>query len=226
MKPAGAWTGVDTRPSVSLGRSMPMPVPRAAASLPMRRRLSGGGAVLRGPWLLRAALRLPPGHALLRGGPTQAAHRFGQIHAQWLRRMGLAEIACYEGPQQEHWSCFAGRARGEVMVGQRKIVGIAQAWRRQAVLLSSGTLLSPVPWSMLAEALGSRAAQDLHHLEPTSVDATQCLGRLRSQAWAASLQSALDGALLTADAPTDPSAAVWAASVPRLGQPTPPSMWE
>lgn len=198
MKRACAWTGIDARPSLSLGRSLPMP--RTAAALPVRRRLSGGGAVLRGPWLLRAALRLSHGHGLLRGGPAQAARRFGQIHALWLRRMGLTEAACYEGPLQEHWSCFAGRVCGEVMVGQRKIVGIAQAWRRHAVLLSAGTLLSPVPWSMLAEAMGSRAAQDLHLLGPTSVDASECLGRLRPRFWAESLQSTLDDALLAADA--------------------------
>ncbi|HEY8708780.1 MAG TPA: ligase, partial [Burkholderiaceae bacterium] len=41
-------------------------------SLPVRLRSSGGGAVLSGPWLLRAAVVLPRSHPLVQNGLVAA----------------------------------------------------------------------------------------------------------------------------------------------------------
>ncbi len=194
MKPARIWTGIDRRASLSLGRSMHGL--QLAPLLPVRLRITGGGAVLRGPWMLRGALRLPREHELLRGGPAQAARWLGGVHAKWLRRMGMNHVACYEGPVLEHWSCFAGRVPGEVVLGGRKITGIAQAWKRHDVLLTSGTLLSAVPWRMLCDAMHHQRPFEADGLKARSIDAEQCLGHLSAQPWAESLFSTLSEALL------------------------------
>ena len=151
------WAGValDERVSLVLGRAWrTFPV---RPGIPVRLRASGGSAVLRGPWLLRAAVRLPPHHALLQGGPVAAARWLGGVHLQWLTGQGISHAQLYVGPTIDHWSCFAGRGPGEVLVGGRKIVGIAQAWRRHAVWLVSATLLTPPPWRLLCESMGHPA---------------------------------------------------------------------
>ena len=202
MKSVRVWTGIDERVSLSLGRSMRhWPTPTSTPpGLCVRRRLSGGGAVLRGPRLLRASVRLPRGHGVLGAGPATAARWFGQLHLRWLRRMGVPLAHCHEGPALEHWSCFAGRSCGEVLLGQRKIVGIAQAWRRDVVLIHSGTLLSDVPWALMADALGRNSPRELRDLHASTVGVQRCVGPILSQAWAASLATELEDALHTAGA--------------------------
>lgn len=202
MKPVRIWTGIDRRASLSLGRSMrrlkPIPL------LPVRLRITGGGAVLRGPWMLRSAVRLPREHVLLRGGPAQAARWLGGVHVTWLRRLGMTHIECYEGPVLEHWSCFSGRVPGEVVMGPQKITGIAQVWRRHDVLLTSGTLLSAVPWSLLCGAMHHDRPLEVDALKAWAIDAQQCLGPLPPQPWAESLFATLSEALLTGQ-PLDPN---------------------
>lgn len=203
MKPVRLWTGIDPHASLSLGRSMRGLQPTSL--LPVRWRITGGGAVLRGPWMLRGAVRLPREHELLRGGPAQAARWLGAVHVKWLRRMGMAHVECYEGPVLEHWSCFAGLVPGEVVMGPQKITGIAQAWRRHDVLLTSGTLLSAVPWSLLCDAMRHNRPFDVVALQARAIDAQQCLGPLPPQPWAGSLLATLSEALLTAQ-PLAPNA--------------------
>jgi lipoate-protein ligase A len=161
----------------------------------VRLRASGGSAVLRGPWLLRAAVRLPPHHALLQGGPVAAARWLGGVHLQWLTGQGISHAQLYGGPAMDHWSCFAGRGPGEVLIGGRKIVGIAQAWRRHAVWLASATLLTPPPWRLLCELMG-HPATDAAALDAGASDAQRCLGFAPdARAWAAGLRAALSEAL-------------------------------
>ncbi|QHE86237.1 hypothetical protein [Hydrogenophaga sp. BPS33] len=203
MKRARIWTGIDRRASLSLGRSMRGL--QTAALLPVRLRITGGGAVLRGPWMLRCAVRLPREHELLRGGPAQAARWLGGVHVKWLRRMGMAHVECYEGPVLEHWSCFAGRVPGEVVMHRQKITGIAQTWRRHDVLLTSGTLLSAVPWSLLCDAMHRSRLFEADALKVRAIDVQQCLGSLPPQPWAESLFVTLSEALLSAQ-PLAPNA--------------------
>lgn len=219
MKSVRIWTGIDRGASLSLGRSMRrlQPIPL----LPVRLRITGGGAVLRGPWMLRCGVRLPRDHDLLRGGPAQAARWLGGVHVKWLRRMGMAHVECYEGPVLEHWSCFAGRVPGEVVLGGQKITGIAQAWKRHDVLLTSGTLLSAVPWSMLCDAMHHDRPFEEDALKARSIDARQCLGHLPPQPWAESLFATLSEALLTAQSLVPKASATMVASAePRFLAPT------
>ncbi|HKB53797.1 MAG TPA: ligase [Ramlibacter sp.] len=157
---------------------------RTDGSLPVRVRSSGGGAVLSGPWLLRASVVMPRSHPLARHGPAVAARWYGEIHCGWLQAQGITSAAVYRGPAVDHWACFAGRVAGEVVVGERKIVGIAQAWRTHTVLMSSGTLIAPVPWTFLCRSLG-RQPEVASSLAADTIDAQDCLRQpVDVRAWA------------------------------------------
>lgn len=188
-KRARAYAATGGQPAVILGRSQRgvqvQPV------LPVRHRFSGGGAVLGGPWLLRAAVRLPRDHPLLRKGPTVVARWFGELHLQWLRRQGLTGATLYEGPLQGHWACFAGLGPGEVLVDGRKLVGIAQAWKRHGAFIASATLLYPSPWALLCEAM-ERPLAEAADLAARTITLEECLGhRVDAAAWANELRDAL-----------------------------------
>lgn len=167
--------------------------------LPLRRRSGGGGAVLTGPWLLRAAVRLPPGHVLAGRGPVAAARWFGQVHQAWLQAQGITDTRLCDGPTVGHWACFAGQGPGEVMVGDRKMVGITQTWRQRAVLLAAGTLVSTPPWHLLCTAL-RRPREEAGTLASVTVSAAACLGHdVDAGAWADALRHRLERALLSAE---------------------------
>lgn len=168
--------------------------------LPVRQRSGGGGAVLAGPWLLRTAVLLPPAHALVGRGPAAAARWFGNVHRQWLQAQGIVAATLYDGPTVDHWACFAGRGPGEVVVEGRKMVGIAQTWRRRAVLLVAGTLVSPPPWPLLCAAL-RRPHVEVDMLDAVTVSAGDCLGHeVNAGTWADALRDGLQRALAQADA--------------------------
>jgi len=131
-------------------------------------RRSGGGAVLAGPWMLGAALLVPPASPLAGLGIVDAFRGFG---AAWRQALGELGAACHEPTpdevaRQNHavselgvdWVCFSGLSHGELVDAQGgKILGLAQ-WRgKWGVLLSAGLLLAPVPWHLLGWVhLGSR----------------------------------------------------------------------
>lgn len=189
MKPARLWACVGLAPAVVLGRSQ-----RGLSTHPVvrvQRRASGGGAVLTGPWMLEAMLRLPRDHAIAARGPAEAARWFGELHLEWLRDQGIEGAALHEGRTTSHWSCFAGLGPGEVLVQGRKLTGIAQTWRRRNIYLSSGTLLSAPPWALLCEVLG-RPAADAAALRAQATSAQECLGRdAPASGWLRSLREKL-----------------------------------
>lgn len=192
-KDARIWVDTGGRPALVLGRAQRRLV--TGGPLPVRWRASGGGAVLAGPWLLRAALRLPRQHPALQRGPTAAAHWFGQIHLDWLRAQGIAGAALHTGALRSHWACFAGVGPGEVLVDGRKLAGVAQAWKRHSAILFSGTLLAPSPWPLLCEAL-RKPPEEAAALRAATISAQECLGApVEAAAWAASLRARLQAAL-------------------------------
>ncbi len=182
--------------AVVLGRGQSLPA-APTPGLPLVQRPSGGGAVLVGPWMIGTSLVLPARHAL--AGTILDAYRwFGTAHAQWLREQGIAAEAQRGGATRPHWACFAGRGPWEVVAGDRKIVGLAQARKRHAVLLVAGTLVDAVPWRRLAEAL-QRAPGDAAELERTTVSAAECLGRpVDAPAWARALLQTLEHRIVAA----------------------------
>jgi len=150
-------------PGIVLGCSQSAMQDRlVGAATPFVQRDSGGGAVLTGPWMLSASIVLPPDHALVGTGTVSSYRWLGMLHAGLLRDLG---IAAYAVPPEEvrlappagglKWACFGGLSPWEVVVSQRKIVGLAQIRRRTGVLLTSGTLVSPPDWPLLCDALGS-----------------------------------------------------------------------
>jgi len=189
-KPPRAWASPGRAPAVVLGRSQRaldlVPV------LPVRHRASGGGAVLTGPWLLRAALRLPRTHLLVRDGPLPLARWFGRVHLRWLQTLGLGDARLHSGGSREHWACFGGQGPGEVFVHGRKLAGIAQAWRRSSVLLVSGTQLSAAPWPLLCTSF-RRPPDEARELARATIALDECLGcPVDVLACARSLRAALD----------------------------------
>ena len=161
VEPAVAvWTYL--RPAVVLGAAQRPTVElvarAAAASIELVQRPTGGGAVLAGPWLLAASVVLPPGDPRV-GASIRASYRWlGLTFVDWLGAFGIdARLVAGLG-RSSSWACFGVSSPGEVAVGPRKIVGLAQARRRQGVLLSAGALVAPPPWGVLCDVMGRPAA--------------------------------------------------------------------
>ena len=191
-KSVRAWVVAGSRPTIVLGRSQHGLQP--ATALPVRRRASGGGAMLDGPWLLRALVRLPRAHPLANRGPLPLARWLGDVHLRWLRAMGLHGARLHADVLLEHWACFGGRGPGEVLVAGRKLVGIAQAWFPSCIAITSGTLLHVPPWSLLCQAF--EAPGEAGALASGTVALEECLGEpVDPAASGRGLHTALEDAL-------------------------------
>jgi lipoate-protein ligase A len=176
-----------TAPAVVLGRSQrltPEIAQRAAtAGVPVRSSPAGGSAVLAGPWMLGAAVLLPPGHPSIGPSIPQSFRWFGVAHAAWLRRHGVDAMAspapapAQPGDEELDWACFASVSRWEVVAGSGKIVGLAQARRRNGVLLMSAVLLQPPPWALLCNVMD----KPLSHAAVLACKTSSC-ARMRGQA--------------------------------------------
>lgn len=194
-----AWVAVGRTPALVLGRSQHALHP--ATDLRVRRRASGGGAVLIGPSVLRSLLRLPLTHAAARAGPSSLARWAGDVHLRWLASLGVEEAALHEGRATNHWACFLGLGPGEVIVRERKLLGIAQAWHRGTAWVWSATLLQQPPWSRMCDALGQPEAAAL--LARQTVSLQECLGAPADPlACESSLRAALHRALSEGAGPT------------------------
>jgi lipoate---protein ligase len=129
-----------------------------AAGVELVQRPAGGGAVLAGPWLLGASILLPPGHRRVPASIPASYGWLGTLFVDWLAGIGIDASAAPAPVRAEAtlaWSCFAGLSHGEVVVrGSKKIVGLAQARRRNGTLFSTGVLLARSPWPVLCAVLG------------------------------------------------------------------------
>lgn len=158
--------------------------------LPCHRSRAVQGAELDGPWMVRAAVRLPlgpqPSKAVVYG-----ARWIGAIHLRWLCQMGLRSATPYLGPPLPSWAAFRARAPGDVVVGTRKVCSVGEVFGRREVLLVASTLLHPPPWSRLGAALG-RSDRDVAELGHGALAASMLLGRqVDAAAWAAHLRRLL-----------------------------------
>lgn len=158
--------------------------------VPWHRSRAVQGAELEGPWMLRAAVRLPlgprPSKAVVFG-----ARWIGALHLRWLCQMGLQSAAPYAGPVQPSWAAFRARAAGDVLVGSRKVCSVSEVFGRREVLLVASTLLHPPPWATLGAALG-RPDREVAELGDGALAASMLLGkRVDAAAWAASLRRLL-----------------------------------
>lgn len=153
-------------PAVVLGRAQQAQAAAwqaaSAKELPLLIRPTGGGAVLAGHWMLSASVLLPPEHGLVDRSIARSFGWLGLLHADWLAALGVRTTvveAPRAAPPELKWACFAGLSHGELTIDGAKILGLAQARKRNGVLLSSGVLLTEPPWALLAEAVGRPVAE-------------------------------------------------------------------
>jgi lipoate-protein ligase A len=140
-----------------------MSVRASAAGVDLCARQTGGGAVLAGPWMLGASIVLPVGHPLVVGSIPLSFRWLGRAHASWLQSIGVAAhaVPCPAAPPDPglSWACFARLSHWEAEVDGRKIVGLAQARRRNGVVFSAATLIAPPPWELLCDVLAEPRSQ-------------------------------------------------------------------
>lgn len=190
-------------PAVVLGRGQRVLAGVAQRATDLRvalvARQTGGGAVLAGPWLLGAAVILPPQHPFVLPGIAESFRWLGDAHAEWLQ--GLEVRARCVLPAEVRldrsmaWACFASASHWEIEADGRKIVGLSQARKRNGVLFSSGVLVSRCAWPLLCEILGE-SNESAAALAQRTASCAEMLGRaVYAAALAPSLLDALHAAL-------------------------------
>jgi lipoate-protein ligase A len=140
----------------------------AAAGLRIHRRRSGGGAVLSADMLM-LDLALPHAHPLFLDDVTESYRWIGEVWTAALRELGIDAQAATVGAARADAQtlgpllrrvCFGGLSPYEVVVGRRKLVGLAQARRRAGALYQAGIYLRWAPRrtaGLMAAAPGERA---------------------------------------------------------------------
>ena len=151
-------------PAIVLGRGQkpvqPLLERAAGEGIAVVTRASGGGAVMAGPWMLSVTLLLPAAHALARKSLPAGYSAVGEACQRVLSRFRVpTEVAAGPSstePARRHelgelsWACFAGLSHGELLAsGGRKIVGVSQVRRRDAIGICMGILLGRPDWAAL-----------------------------------------------------------------------------
>lgn len=152
-QPALRWYIIE-RPALILGSSQRIAEVDfdacEAAGVSVHRRRSGGTAVYADATLLSLDVALPAGHRLLSQNVTIAYRWFGEVWREALNRLGVVTDVIEDAPARAlntslepavKQVCFGGVSPYEVLVGQRKLVGLAQVRRRQGGLLQAGIYL-------------------------------------------------------------------------------------
>lgn len=138
--------------------------------MPIYHRRAGGTAVLVGPELLSLDVLLPGDSPLVLPDIVESYRWLGEAWVKALRSLGI--VTCMVPPQEAHElrrllkqeethereavlrrACYGSLSPYEVVVGQRKVVGLDMIRRRRASLLQAGVLLH---WETdtLAQLLG------------------------------------------------------------------------
>jgi lipoate---protein ligase len=161
-------------PAVVLGSGQPesdIDRDRAAAlGIAVVRRRSGGGAVLVGPGqVIWVDLLIPSSDPLWDDDVGRAAWWVGETWAGALDTAGAGALdtagagaldtvgrgpaQVWTGPMKKTtWSrqvCFAGVGSGEVLIGDRKVVGVSQRRTRMAALFQTAVLIEWDPSSIV-----------------------------------------------------------------------------
>lgn len=142
----------------------------AAHPLPIYHRRAGGTAVLVGPHLLSLDVVLPADHPFVLPDVVESYSWLGEAWVATLAQLGvqartvppaeaheqrkrLKQCETHEHESILHRACYGTLSPYEVVVGQRKIIGLDMIRRRTGSLLQAGVLLH---WEteVLAQLLG------------------------------------------------------------------------
>jgi lipoate---protein ligase len=141
------WWHAAERPTLLLGAGQ-SEHGIGASPIGITRRHSGGTAVLATPNVLGLDVLLPRGHRLAIPDVVEGYRWFGECWAETVRRLGLdahvvgvAEARAAPAPPADlatavRLACFGTLSPYEVVVGGRKLIGLAQVRRRNVVLQS------------------------------------------------------------------------------------------
>lgn len=168
-RPTGLVLGFSQKESILNSRAL------NEEPIPVYHRRAGGTAVLVGPDLLGLDAALPAGHPLVLGDIVESYRWFGETWVRALRLLGIEArvIPPTEAHEQRllarqeetrereavlRRACYASNSSYEVVVGQRKVVGLDMIRRRNGSLLQAGVLLR---WhsERLARLLGHTPAE-------------------------------------------------------------------
>ena len=142
----------------------------ATHQIPVYHRRAGGTAVLVGPQLLSLDMVLPANHPLILPDVVESYRWFGQAWVEALLLLGVQAraVSPQEAHEQRallkqaethareailHRACYSSLSSYEVVVNQRKVVGLDMIRRQVGTLLQAGVLLQ---WQTetLAQLLG------------------------------------------------------------------------
>jgi lipoate---protein ligase len=151
----------------------------AAAEISVHRRRSGGGAVL-SEAMLMLDLAIPRAHPLYQDDVTESYRWIGEVWVAALRELGVSARAVPVNEARADTQsldplvrrvCFGRLSPYEVLLGRRKLVGLAQVRRRGGALYQVGvytrwapertaTLMAGAPYerAALAQQLAARVA--------------------------------------------------------------------
>ncbi|GAC1696357.1 MAG: ligase [Ktedonobacteraceae bacterium] len=169
-EPTGLVLGFSQKPDV-----LNPTVVQNRQAIPIYHRRAGGTAVLVGPHLLSLDVFLPAGHPLIMADVIESYHWFGEAWVAALQTIGVqtrivsikeahAQRALLKQPETQnyerlmHRACYGTLSPYEVVVGQRKVVGLDMVRRSVGTLLQAGVLLH---WDteLLAYLLGHTAEE-------------------------------------------------------------------
>lgn len=136
-------------PALVLGTAQPAaaidPGALAARGVALARRLAGGAAVYTAPEYLSFAIVAPAAHPLVRGDILATYRALGEAVWAALRALGLdtrllpvEEARARPTPAALRPFCYGGVSPHELLVGDRKLVGVAQVRRFGAVAYVGG----------------------------------------------------------------------------------------
>ncbi len=178
--PTLRWYVAD-RPAIVLGRGQAKVPINAQAGIDVVTRHSGGGAVLMDDTILSLDVVLPAGHPWVDANDLgRAFMHVGRAWAAALSLLGVTGVSVYDGPSLARRRgtpreqvlaavCYATLGRGEIVVRDRKLVGLSQRRRRPGVLVQCGLLRRWSPGPLLA-ALGAEHLSDEIHEAAVGLD--------------------------------------------------------